>query len=93
MIDMEGTHDEDEPTRWTSIGWQAALITNRLRNSAQLTEQNPLENDENTDKKRDPCDGPKDKVPDNAEERLRFVNTRLRELDRFEDRARGKRRN
>jgi hypothetical protein len=66
MIDMEGTHDEDEPTRWTSIGWQAALITNRLRNSAQLTEQNPIENDENTGKKRDPGDAPKDRVTDNA---------------------------
>lgn len=34
-----GTHDDDEPTRWTSIGWQALLITNRLRCQAQLLEE------------------------------------------------------
>jgi hypothetical protein len=87
MIDMEGTHDEDEPTRWTSIGWQAALITNRLRNSAQLTEQNPIENDENTGKKRDPGDGPKDRVPDNAAD----IERRVADILAMENRLKRKR--
>jgi hypothetical protein len=87
MIDMEGTHDDDEPTRWTSIGWQAALITNRLRNSAQLTEQNPLENDENTGKKRDHGDGPKDRVTDNAAD----IERRVADILAMENRLKRKR--
>jgi hypothetical protein len=85
MIDMEGTQDDDEPTRWTSIGWQAALITNRLRNHAQLSKINE-QNDAPSDDKRS------NEEEKRAAERLEFVNTRLRELDRFEDRARGKKR-
>jgi hypothetical protein len=85
MIDMEGTQD-DEPTRWTSIGWQAALITNRLRNHAQLSKINEQKNE---------SDGESSSRSDEekrALERLEFVNRRLRDLDRFEDRARGKKR-
>jgi hypothetical protein len=89
FVDGMDGHDE-EPTRWTSIGWQAALITNRLRNHAQLTEQKPPQNDEPADSERGHGDSPKDSVQDR--ERRRFVNTRLRELDRFENRAKGKKR-
>ena len=86
MIDMEGTQDDDEPTRWTSIGWQAALITNRLRNSAQLSKINEQKNDSDDERSRS---GDEEK---RALERLEFVNRRLRDLDMFEDRARGKKR-
>lgn len=86
MLDMEDGHEE-EPTRWTSIGWQAALITNRLRNHAQLTKINE-QKDEGDDERSSRTDEEK-----RALERLKFVNTRLRELDRFENAARGKRRN
>ena len=82
---MEGD-EENEPTRWTSIGWQAALITNKLRNYAQLTkisEQNKEgENDSSSDSDEEK----------RVLERLEFVNRRLRDLRRFEDRAGGKRR-
>ena len=86
MIDMEGTQDDDEPTRWTSIGWQAALITNRLRNSAQLSKINEQKNDSDDERSRSSDEEKR------ALERLEFVNRRLRDLDRFEDRARGKKR-
>jgi len=86
MIDMEGTQDDDEPTRWTSIGWQAALITNRLRNQAQLTKI-----DEQKSEGDNEHSGSSDEEK-RAFERLEFVKRRLRDLDRFEDRARGKKR-
>jgi hypothetical protein len=78
---------DDEPTRWTSIGWQALLITNRLRNAAQLVE---LTEDKNVDG-RDKSDAgtEREKV---ALEQREFVERRLREIGRFEDRARGERR-
>jgi hypothetical protein len=82
---MKDTHD-DEPTRWTSIGWQALLITNRLRCQAQLSnidEQKTESDDERS------SSGDEEK---RALEHLEFVDRRLRELGRFEDRARGKRR-
>lgn len=75
--------DENEPNRWTSIGWQALLITNRLRCQAQLTEidkQKESTGNENSDKDEKRA----------LEERLQFVNRRLRDLERFEDRARGR---
>jgi len=88
MIDMEGTQDDDEPTRWTSIGWQALLITNRLRNHAQLTEkQNPPENDGNTGNKRNRGDGPKDHVPDEAAD----IERRIADILAMENRLRRKR--
>lgn len=86
MIDMEGTQDDDEPTRWTSIGWQAALITNRLRNQAQLSKINEQKNDSDDERSRSSDEEKR------ALERLEFVKRRLRDLDRFEDRARGKKR-
>jgi hypothetical protein len=81
-----GTQD-DEPTRWTSIGWQAALITNRLRNHAQLTEQKPPQNDVDADSKRDRGDGPKDRVPDNAAD----IERRIADILAMENRLRRKR--
>jgi hypothetical protein len=34
---MEG-HNDNEPNPWRSIGWQAALIVNRLHCAAQILE-------------------------------------------------------
>jgi hypothetical protein len=47
---MEMTHDNDnEPNPWSSVGLQAAMILNRLRLQAQISEeQNP-----NSDAERD----------------------------------------
>lgn len=64
MIDMEGTHDNDDTDTWLSIGLQAALIVNKLRNHAQLTEEKPP-NDEanpNTDKDERTCDDSHDEA-------------------------------
>ena len=85
MIDMGGTHD-DEPTRWTSIGWQALLITNRLRNQAQLTEPNEKQND-NAGDKRDSSDPAKDHVPDKSAD----IERRVRDILAMENRLRRKR--
>jgi hypothetical protein len=82
MIDMEGEHD-DEPTRWTSIGWQALLITNRLRCQAQLTSFNKQE--ERTEGQRE--SGNKDESKHASE--LEYVERRLSELRAFERRANG----
>jgi hypothetical protein len=81
-----GTNDDDEPTRWTSIGWQAALITNRLRNHAQLSKISEQKNDSDDERS---SSGDEEK---RALERLEFVNRRLRDLRNFEDRAAGQRR-
>ena len=87
MISMEGTHDDDEPTRWTSIGWQAALITNRLRNQAQLLNINKEQNE-----------GPDSEGQSSNEDEskrareLEYVERRLADLRAFERRANGTRR-
>lgn len=83
MIDMEG---DDEPTRWTSIGWQAALITNRLRNHAQLTDTNK-DQDSQRDNNRDRSDAPKDRVPDNAAD----IKRRVADILEMENRLKRKR--
>lgn len=79
------TDEDDEPTRWTSIGWQALLITNRLRNKAQLSKLN-----EETERDANDQSSSSHQEEKRAFERLEFVNRRLRELERFEDRARGR---
>jgi hypothetical protein len=87
----KGTHDNDEPTRWTSIGWQALLITNRLRNHAQLTEeQNPGESDKR------PADNERGKQTDNRPESTpdadrEYVEHRLNQLRAWERKLSGKR--
>lgn len=76
--------DDDEPTRWTSIGWQALLITNRLRNQAQLTEMNKKQ-DENSE--RDPASGRTDEQK-RADQR-EYVERRLKEIRAWERRISG----
>jgi hypothetical protein len=82
---MKDTHD-DEPTRWTSIGWQALLITNRLRNQAQLTKINE-EKKESTEG--DPNPGDRDKQ--RAENERRYIDHRLKEIAAWEKKISGKR--
>jgi hypothetical protein len=44
-------HDNDnEPNPWSAIGLQAALIVNKLRVHAQLTEQKTADDETKTDK-------------------------------------------
>ena len=82
-------HDNDnEPNPWSAIGLQAALIVNKLRCQAQLTEkQNPPENDGNTGNKRNRGDGPKDHVPDEAAD----IERRIADILAMENRLRRKR--
>lgn len=74
---MEG-HD-DEPTRWTSIGWQALLITNRLRCQAQLLNPNEKENEH---REGDPKSG--DSGEQRRDENRKYVDNRLREIAAWE---------
>jgi hypothetical protein len=76
--------DDDEPTRWTSIGWQALLITNRLRCQAQL----------NANKEQDE-QGKRESAPGSADEKKRdeereYINHRLREIRSWERKISGK---
>lgn len=82
---MKEANDE-EPTRWTSISWQMMLIANRLRCEAQLSKINEQKSEPDEERSSSSED------EKHALERLEFVNLRLRELDRFEQRAAGKRR-
>jgi hypothetical protein len=80
MIDMEGTHDnDDEPLSFISL---AALTANLVRYLGT-----DKQNDENTGKKRDPGDGPKDRVPDNAAD----IERRVADILAMENRLRRKR--
>ena len=78
---MEGEHD-DEPIRWTSIGWQALLITNRLRCQAQLTQPNE---DQNEQSKPDPRPGDADE-----KKRAEYIEHRLREIRAWERKISGR---
>ena len=80
---MEDAHDE-EPTRWTSIGWQALLITNRIRNHAQLTKSAMAQDNQADEEQR------RDNHRKEEEARLALVKRRLADLAAFERRARGK---
>lgn len=75
----ENTHD-DEPTRWTSIGWQAALITNRLRCTARLSE---LASEEQA---KEGVENPKsgDKEEAGPEANREYVEACLREITAWE---------
>jgi hypothetical protein len=75
--------DDEEPTRWTSIGWQAALITNRLRCQAQLLKIDEQKN-EGSEGEKDSSEGAAAAIDD----RRAFVDMRVRELREFEQRIR-----
>lgn len=81
---MDGTHDNDNSDPWCSIGLQAALIVNKLRLQAQLTNSNEQKNE---DRKCEPDPGSGDEQK-RAEQR-EYVEQRLRELAAFERRVGG----
>jgi hypothetical protein len=78
--------DNDNTNPWSSIGLQAALIVNKLRVQAQLTEkQNPSQGEQR----------PANDEKGNAAEKRpaahsEYVDQRLREIAAFERRASGK---
>jgi hypothetical protein len=76
-------HDK-EPTRWTSIGWQALLITNRLRCQAQLTQRDEEQNEEC---EREPA--PRRDDEQKRAEQIEYVEKRLRELRAWERKIGG----
>jgi hypothetical protein len=72
-------HDNDnEPLSFVSLAALTANVTRYLG----LNEKKDAPSDDQRSSEEEK----------RAAERLEFVNTRLRELDRFEDRARGKKR-
>jgi hypothetical protein len=81
---MEGTHDNDDTDTWLSIGLQAALIVNKLRNRAQLTERAIAQDNQPNEQQRS------DDHRKEEEARLALVKRRLDDLAAFERRARGK---
>jgi hypothetical protein len=75
-------HDNDDT--WLSIGLQAALIVNKLRNRAQLTERAIAQDNQPNEQQRS------DDHRKEEEARLALVKRRLDDLAAFERRARGK---
>jgi hypothetical protein len=76
--------DDEEPTRWTSIGWQTALILNRLKNRRDLLE---LAEEKHQDRQRDTesRDADEQKRKDHSD----YVDQRLKDLAAFERRVSG----
>ena len=79
---MEGSSyaNDNEPLSFIHIAAATANVVRYLQIDKQKTESDDERSRSGDEEKR-------------ALERLEFVNRRLRDLDRFEDAARGKRRN
>jgi hypothetical protein len=77
-------HDNDDTDTWLSIGLQAALIVNKLRNRAQLTERAIAQDNQPNEQQRS------DDHRKEEEARLALVKRRLDDLAALERRARGK---
>ena len=71
--------DNDNTDTWISLAAVTANVVRYLETDKQ--------NDENTGKKRDPGDGPKDRVPDNAAD----IERRVRDILAMENRMKRKR--
>jgi uncharacterized protein YcbK (DUF882 family) len=80
----EDEHD-NEPTRWTSIGWQALLIANKLRCAAQLREL--ASEDQKEERKENPEAG--DKEERRPEQDRKYVEARLRQIAAWERKIRN----
>jgi len=59
--DADATMTDETQTRWTSIGWQCALIANRLRNRLQI-EQDHARDDQRAGRENKPREYPSDEV-------------------------------
>jgi hypothetical protein len=81
---MKEDRQDNEPNPWSAIGLQAALIVNKLRLQAQLTERT-ITQDNQTDEEQW-----RDNHRKEEEARLALVKRRLADLAEFERRARGK---
>jgi len=80
MSDMEGTHDNDnEELSFVSLAALTANVVRYLETDKQKEDATDKSSSSDEEEKR-------------AIKRLEFVNRRLRDLQRFEDRAAGKRR-
>jgi hypothetical protein len=78
--------DNDNTDTWCSIGLQTALIVNKLRLAAQLTEkQHPTENQE-----RPANDGDAKHPEKHPDDEAKYIEHRLRELAAWERRIGGK---
>jgi hypothetical protein len=77
---------DNEPDPWCSIGLQTALIVNKLRVKAQLTQPNEKQN-EDADNKRNRSDTHKDCVP----EKLEDIERRIADILAMERRLRRNR--
>ena len=79
-------HDNDnEPNPWSAIGLQAALIVNKLRCQAQLTNANEKQDEEG---KSDPAPSRGD--DEKRAQELEYVEHRLRELRSWERKISGR---
>ena len=79
--------NDNEPNSWSSIGWQAAMIVNRLRCQAHLLElQTDKQKDENAPDNRERGD----RREKNSDSHEKYVDQRLRELAAFERRISGR---
>jgi hypothetical protein len=79
----KGTHEDEEPTRWTSIGWQALLIANRLRCQAQLHPDEKHHEQRQRESERATADEQREKT------QREYVEKRLADLAAFERRVSG----
>lgn len=87
MLNMRGTHDNDNENPWSSIGLQAAMIVNRLRCQAQLLElqTDKKQNEQPSSEPNPGRAGEKESSPNRE-----YVDQRLREIAAFERRVSGK---
>jgi hypothetical protein len=76
--------NDNEPNSWRSIGWQAALIVNRLRCHSQLLEL-ASEQKEEREEKPEPENDTKERPAYDRE----YVEHRLREIAAWERKQRG----
>jgi hypothetical protein len=82
---MKKADNDNEPNPWSSIGLHAALIVNKLRLQAQLTERMITQDNQTDEEQR------RDNHRKEEEARLALVKRRLADLAEFEWRAKGER--
>jgi hypothetical protein len=79
----KAANDNFDP--WQSIGLQAALIVNKLRCQAQLSDANEKQDSERSDDRNGT-----DRSEQDSEQHRAYVDQRLRDFRAFERRAGGK---
>ena len=84
---MKKPANDNEPNPWSTIGWQAALIVNRLRCQAQILEL--MNSDEKKDKGSSSEPDPSNANKQRPEDDRRYIEQRLREIRAWEKRQKG----